>query len=695
MTAPGTSVEFATTQIRNVALVGHDATGKTTLAESLLFRAGVIARMGTVEAGTTASDTDEEEHHRGQSLSLSLLPFRWGDHHINLIDTPGYADFTGETLAAMRVADLVVFVVDAVAGVQSQDERLWRVAADMDKPRLIFVNKMDRERADFDRTLGHIREWFSPAGIEPVELPVGRETAFHGVADLVTEHVWLYDSGRAEETDEIPDDLAERERAEHDHLVEDVVEHDDALLERYLDGEVPGPEELERALHDGVDRAVVFPVLLGSAIGPVAVDRLIEFIVHVGPAPSDVAAPLAEAAGDLVEISCDPAGQPLAFVFKTLTDPYVGQLSLFKLMSGSLAVDDTLVNVRTGEEHRLHGLVRVRGGEHEPVERVVAGDIVGVTKLTGVEAGDTLAPDGTPVRLPGIELPEPVHGIAIAAANQADEDKLANALQKLLREDPSLTVVHDDETHQTILRGIGETHLRVTLERIARRYGVQVATEDVKVAYRETLRSPVDVEGRHKKQSGGRGQFGVVQARFEPLERGAGFEFVDAVVGGAVPRGLIPAVEKGIAESMRRGGPHGFPVVDVRATLLDGKHHSVDSDEASFKMAGSLALRNALREAGTVVLEPMSTLEISTPSELQGDVIGDLNARRGHVTGTEVGPVRGQVTIHATAPTAELLHYATDIRSMTHGRGDFRARFDRYEEMSSHLTERLATVADA
>lgn len=685
-------MEPVTDRIRNVALVGHAGNGKTTLAEALLFRAGALTRMGSVEAGTTASDTEEEERARQQSLSLTVLPFTWGEHHVNLIDTPGYADFAAEVESALRVADLLVFVVDAVAGVQSEDERLWREAAARGIPRLVFINKMDRERADFERVLAEVRERFSPTGIEPVELPVGREAGFHGVADLVTEHVWLYDSGREEESDQLPDDIAEREHEEHEHLVEDVVEHDDALLERYLEGEQPTAEELERALHEGVDRAVVFPVLVGSAAGPVAVDRLAEFITHVGPSPAEVAPPVAEAGGEVVEVPCDPAGPAVAFVFKTVTDPYVGQLSLFKVLSGSIAVDDVLVDVRTGEKQRLHGLVRVRGAEHEPVARVAAGDLAAVTKLQGLLAGDTLAPDGFPVRLPDIERPEPVHAVAIAAATQADEDKLAMALQKVLHEDPSLVVDHDEETGQTVLRGLGETQLQVVLERIARRHGVAVRTEPVAVAYRETLRAPVEVEGRHKKQSGGRGQFGVVQVRFEPLERGAGFEFVDAVVGGAVPRNLIPAVEKGIAESMRRGGPHGYRIVDLRATLLDGKHHAVDSDEASFRMAGSLALRRALEEAGAAVLEPVSAVDVTVPSALQGDVIGDLNARRGHVTGTEAGPGAGEVTVHALAPASELVGYATDVRSMTHGRGRFRARFDHYEELSPQLAERLSAA---
>ena len=683
-------MEPVTERIRNVALVGHAGNGKTMLAEALLLRAGVVGRMGSVEAGTTASDTDEEERQRGQSLSLSVLPFAWGDHHVNLIDTPGYADFAGEVEAALRVADLLVFVVDAVAGIQSEDERLWRVASARGIPRLVFVNKMDRERADFDRVLAEIRERFSPAGIEPVELPVGRESDFHGVADLVTEHVWLYDSGRAEERDELPEDLAAREHVEHEQLVEDVVVQDDSLLERYLEGEQPTPEELERALHEGVDRAVVFPVLLGSAVGPVAVDRLADFIVRVGPSPAEVPAAVAEAAGEAVEVPCDADGPPVAFVFKTVTDPYVGQLSMFKVLSGTVAVDDVLIDARTGEKQRLHGLVRVRGAEHEPLARVVAGDLAAVMKLHSLAAGDTLVADGFPVRVPPLDLAIPVHAVAIAAASQADEDKLAVALQKVLHDDPSLQVVHDEETGQTVLRGAGETQLQVTIERITRRHGVAVEVLPLAVAYRETLAAPAQVEGRHKKQSGGRGQFGVVQVRFEPLERGAGFEFVDAVVGGAVPRNLIPAVEKGIVESMRRGGPHGHRVVDLRATLLDGKHHAVDSDEASFRMAGSLALRAAFEEAGSAVLEPISSVDVMVPTEAQGDVIGDVNARRGQVTGTEAGPGTGEVTVHALVPTAELTSYATDVRSMTHGRGRFRATFHRYEVMSAQLVARLA-----
>lgn len=687
-------MEVTTDRVRNVALVGHQGNGKTTLAEALLFRSGSINRMGAVEQGTTTCDTEPEEHQRVQSLSLTVAPLEWNGHKINLLDAPGYADFMGDTLTALRVADLAVFVIDAVHGVQIQDEVLWRAAAKMNMPRMIFINKMDRTRADFDRVIEQIKQRFTPSGIEPVELPIGEHSEFHGVADLITEHAWLYESGEAVESDDLPPEIAAREHADHDHLVEDVVEQDDELLERYLDGDEPSPEQLEKALHEGVDRAAVFPVLVGSATGPVAVDRLAEFIVHVGPAPSDVDPEAVEAGDALVEIPCDPSGNPLAMVFKTLTDPYVGQLSLFKVLSGTIRVDDVMLNPRTGAKERLHGLISVRGAVHEPVSSVVAGDIAAVTKIDDLRAGDTLTPEGTPVRVAPFEYPEAVFGLAIRATNQSDEDKLAVALHQVVDEDPGILVERNDETHQTVLRGAGETHLLVTIDRIERRYGVAITTDDVQVPYREQLKSAVETEGRHKKQTGGRGQFGQATVRFEPLELGEGFEFVDAVVGGAVPRSLIPAVEKGIVESMARGGNHGFPVVDLRATLLDGKHHAVDSDEMSFKMAGSLALREALRGQGTTVLEPISHLVVIVPTDLQGDVMGDLSSRRGHVLGTAAGPGADETTITAEVPSSEILRYPIDLTSMTHGRGRFSARLDRHDPMPANLVATLAANGD-
>jgi len=680
-----------TDKIRNVVLVGHGGTGKTTLAEALLVQAGVLTRMGRVEDGTTVCDFDPEEQARGISVSLALAPFEWKGHKINLLDTPGYADFEPEALAGMRVADLAVFVVSAVEGVQVQHERLWREAASLGLPRMVFVNKLDRERASFERTLEQLRDRFG-AGVAPLELPIGSEAGFRGVADLLTDRAHLYRDGVAT-IGEIPEDMEALEHQVHDNLVEGIVVADDALLERYLDGDVPSFEELERTLAVGVDDATVFPVVCGSATARVAVDRLADFICEIGPSPLDRPAVTVQAGDTTAEVVPDPTGPALAYVFKTFADPYVGQLSLFKVLSGTVTPDIHLVNSRSGVDERLHGLFTLRGREHLDVPNVPAGDLAAVAKLSDTRTGDTLAPKGTPVRVPPPVLPEPVLAVAIEARTQADEDKLANALHRLLDEDPALVVERNEETHQLLLRGMGETHLQLAIGRLERKFGVAVDTAEVRVPYRETITATAEAQGKYKKQSGGHGQFGVADIRIEPLPRGAGFEFVDAVVGGAIPRQYLPAVEKGIEEAMAEGGVYGFPVVDVKVTCYDGKYHPVDSSEMSFKMAGRLAFREALTRAGPVVLEPISLLEVTVPTELQGDVMGDLNARRARVQGTELAG-EGEQTIVALVPTSELRRYAIDLRSRTGGRGRFSVRHDHYEVLPAHLVEAVVAERD-
>ena len=439
-------------------LVGHNASGKTSLAEALLFRAGVIARPGTVERGSTVMDHDPEERERQQSISLSVASFDWNDHRINLVDTPGYADFRGEALLGLAAADLAIFVVDGVAGVQSQDVVLWRHATELGIPRLVFVNKLDRERSSFDRTLAQVREVFG-SHADPTELPLGEESSFHGIADLLTHQAFVYDSGRAELVD-VPTDLAETERAEHEHLVDDVIELDDTLLEQYLSGTEPSPEQLEQLLHDAVDRALAFPVLCGSATAPIGADQLADFICRVGPAPGDRGPTVVEAAGGTLDIAPDPDGPPLVLVFKTTIDEFLGQISILKVLSGTIRADDILVNSRSGTKERLHNLISLAGSTQTHVDTVGAGDIVAVTKLADTRTGDTLAPDGTPVTAVLPTLPRPVYGMAIAAAKQSDEDRLATTLHRLVIEDPTLAVHHDDSTGQTVLSGGGETHVR-------------------------------------------------------------------------------------------------------------------------------------------------------------------------------------------------------------------------------------------
>ncbi|MHB8682111.1 MAG: elongation factor G [Acidimicrobiales bacterium] len=678
---------YPPSRIRNVALVGHNGAGKTTLAEALLFCTGAVSRQGRVEDGSTVSDFEPEEHKRHLSLSMALAPVTVGDVKINVIDTPGYADFFGEVRAALSVADLAVVVVSAVEGVEAQTEAAWKLAAELGLPRLIFVNKLDRERASFDRTLAQLRDTFG-AGVAPLELPVGEEAGFRGIADLLTDTAILYEGGKPT-TGPIPDDLAATEHEVREQLVEGIVVGDDTLMERYLEGDVPSTEELEATLAGGVSGGLVFPVVVGSATTLVGIDRLASLLSEIAPSP-DSRPPLeVHAGGSTHEVKVDPAGQPLARVFKTISDPYVGKISLLKVLSGTIRPDTVLTNSRSHTEERLHVLQLLRGKEAEPVNEAQAGDVVAVPKLSDTTTGDTLAPKGTPVVVPPVEAEPPALSIAILPKSKGDEDKLMTGLHRLQEEDPALVVERVDETHQTILRGTGETHLAVVCERLQRKFGVEVATEEVLVPYRETITKQAEAEGKYKKQTGGHGQYGVASIRIEPLERGEGFHFTDAIVGGAIPKQYIPAVEKGIVEAMAKGGHFGYPVVDVQVSLFDGKYHTVDSSEMSFKMAGSLAFQEAMAKAGPVLLEPVSKLEVTVPAAMQGDILGDLNSRRGRVQGTD-SLDGGYQVITAIVPTAEIQRYAVDLRSLTGGRGTFRAEHDHYDVVPSNLVDKLA-----
>ena len=683
---------FAPEQIRNVAVVGHHGAGKTTLVEALLHAAGAIPRRGRVEDGTTACDTDPEERERGMSLSLSLAPFEWRDHKINVLDCPGESDCIGAVLAALRVADLAIIVVSAVEGVEAQTEAAWALAAEQGVPRLVFVNKLDRERADFDRTLAQLKDKLG-SGLAVLELPIGHEASLHGVIDVLNETADLYEDEKVVHGAAVPEELAELEHATHDAVVEEIVAGDDALLERFLADDVPSVPELERALTVEMEQQIEFPVLCGSAVTGVGIDRLADFIVEIGPPPTD--RPVTVQAGDQeIEVAVDPDGKPLAWVFHTIADPYVGHLSLFRVLSGTVKPDDHLINTRTNADERLHGLFTLRGKEHVDVPEIPAGDLGVVAKLSGTRTGDTLAPKGSPVRLPVLDVPPAVHSIGLVPRTQSDDDKLGPALARLCEEDPTLRVDRDPSTHQMLLRGLGEVQLSVAIERLGRRFGVGVDTEPMRVAFHETITETAEAEGRHKKQTGGHGQFAVAVLRVEPLERGAGFQFQNKVVGGAVSRSYILAVEKGVEEAMHEGGLRGFPVTDVSVTLLDGKEHPVDSSELAFKMAAKIAFRDAMAKAGPVVLEPVSKLEVDVPAELVGDVLGDLNSRRGRVAGTgPLGPGRQMVT--ALVPTAEVVRYAVELRSLTGGRGRFTIEHDHDEVVPPNLVDRLASGAMA
>jgi elongation factor G len=666
---------YPTDKLRNVALVGHGGAGKTSLTEALLFVTGTIPRQGRVEDGSTTTDFDPEEARRGISVSLGIAPFEHEGCKINVLDAPGYADFVSDVAAALRAADLVIFVVSAVEGVEVQTEVVWRMAGELGLPRAFFVNKLDRERASFSRTLDRLKDKFG-AGVAPLQLPIGEEADFNGIVELLDDSAMHYsDASGKGTTGPIPAEMETEEHSVHEALVEGIVIGDDDLMERYLSDETIDTTELAGALAMGVASGTVFPVLCGSATKAIGIDLLAHFIAAEGPPPQ---------AGD---------GQPVAFVFKPIVDPYVGRVNLFKVLQGTVKADVSLVNGRTMAEERLHQLTLMRGKEQEPVSEVTAGDIAAVAKLNDTTTGDVLGARGADLEVAPFDAPQPVLAVAIRAKSKGDEDKLANALHRLLDEDPALQLERNAETHQTLLWAMGETHLGIAIERLQRKFGVEVETEDVKVAYRETITSNAEAEGRYKKQTGGHGQFGVAFVRVEPLERGAGFEFDDKIVGGAIPRQFIPAVEKGVHETMEQGGVFGFPVVDVKVTCFDGKYHAVDSSEMSFKMAGSLGFKEAMAKASPILLEPVSELVVIAPEANQGDIMGDLNSKRGRIQGS-AAMGNGEVEIVALVPTSEVLRYAIDLRSMTGGRGRFAMQHSHYDPVPSHLVDKLKPKAE-
>jgi elongation factor G len=677
---------FPADRIRNVALVGHHGSGKTTLTEALLYRAGAVDRLGSVEAGTTVSDFEPEEHGHGMSVSLSLCSFEWRDHRVNIIDTPGYPDFAGEVSAALRVADMAVFVVDAVNGVEVETEKQWRLAEKLNIPRMIFINKLDKEHASFDKTLDALQDRFG-AGIAPIELPLGSGPSFHGVVDLFEDEAHVYDSGHSE-PGEIPEEMKEQIAQVEEALIEGIVVADDDLLEQYLGGDVPPVDTLEHVMADGVAEASVFPVVCGSATGPIAVDRLADYIVELGTPPTARPSVPVIVGDETMEIDSDPEGDPLVFVFKTVADPYVGQISMFRVLSGTIRPDMTLYNGRSSSTERLAKVGVLQGKESVVVDALTAGALGATSKLSDTATGDVLTPRNMPVQVPPIDIPAPVIGLAIKAKALADDDRLATGLRRLQEEDRSVIVEHDDETGQTVMRGLGETHLNVSIEKLCRKMGIEVETEPERVRFRETVTRSADAEGKHKKQSGGHGQFGVAMIKVQPLPRGAGFEFFDEIKGGSIPRQFIPAVEQGVVRAMTEGGVQGFPVTDVAVHLYDGKYHSVDSSELSFQMAGRLAFLEAFQAAGPTVLEPVSKVEVTVPPDFQGDVLGDLASRRGQVQGSMMDEFGNQV-ITALVPTAEILTYATDLRSISRGWGSVKLAHDHYEELPASLAARV------
>ena len=679
--------QYATDKLRNVALVAHGGAGKTSLAEALLFHSGATKRLGSVDEGTSILDYDPEEVKRKISITASVAPAEWKNHKINVLDTPGYFDFAGEVIGSLRVADGCVVVVCANSGIEVGTEKVWSYADDYNLPRMIFVNKLDRENADFTKVLGQLQEVYGPQVI-PIQLPIGQSENLKGLVDLVKMKALIYNNGKVEET-EIPAELQGDVETYREALIEAVAVTDDELAMKYLEGEPLTQDELEKALGEGTRTRQVIPVLCGSAMTGAGVDTLMDYCMHCLPAPNEVGDVKGNDPATGAEITQQQSADASlsALVYKTMADPYVGRLTLFRVYSGVLKSDSQVHNSTRQIDERIGQVFLIKGKEQIPVDVVVAGDLAAVAKLQDTTTGDTLCAKNGQIKLPPVEFPQPSLTMSVQPKSKGDEDKIASGLNRLQEEDPTFTVTRVPETGQTVVSGMGDMHLEIVASRLASKFGVEVELDTPRVPYKETIKGTADVQGRHKKQSGGRGQYGDVFIRMEPLPAGSGYEFVDAIFGGSVPRQYIPAVDKGIQEALVEGVLAGYPVVDVKVTLYDGSYHSVDSSEMAFKIAASMAFKKAFAEAQPILLEPIMNVEVTVPDAYMGDIIGDLNKKRGRIAGMD--PQHGQQVIKAQVPQAELFRYATDLRSITQGRGSFTMTFDHYDEVPSHIAEQI------
>jgi elongation factor G len=675
-------------RIRNVALVGHRGSGKTSVNEALLFTAGAINRLGSVADGTTVSDSASDEKAREMSISASLSSFDWEDRKINLIDTPGEPSFVADALAALRVCDGAVFVVNGVMGVEVTTSRLWERASELGLARIVFVNMLDRERADFFRALESLKQAFGQH-VVATEIPIGSEHELEGVIDLVDMKAYRYDGDGRENCSEIeiPAELADQAQEYREKLMDEVAEVSDELMERYLEGEEISHEETVSALKTGVTEGHLFPVTCGAATRNLAINRLLDAFVDDLPSP----AKKGPVELDGVTLEPDESKEMVSFVFKTLADPYAGRINLFRVYQGVMRHDSQVVNARTRGKERIGQLLVPQGKDTEQAEEFGPGDIGAVAKLKETHAGDVLGDKDIEVPLGLPEMPRPVMAFAIEPKAKGDEEKVGAALRRLREEDPTIDFHRDEQTGEQILAGITQIHVEVIVDRMKERFGAEVELHQPHVPYREAIKAGAKAHARYKKQTGGRGQFADCHIEIEPAAQGEGFEFVNAIKGGVIPGGFIPAVEKGVVEAMRNGVVAGFPVQDVRVTLFDGQHHSVDSSEMAFKIAGSMAFKDAMQSAQAVLMEPIMTVTVTVPEDNVGDVIGDLNSRRGRPLGMEP---KGAVTeVKAEVPMAEMLSYAPDLRAITGGQGEYSMELARYEEVPAHIAQGVVQEA--
>lgn len=665
---------YQTSHLRNIGVVAHGGAGKTSLVEAMLFNTGAINRLGRVEDGTTTSDFHPEETKKQITIHTSLVPCEWKDTKLNLLDTPGFSDFISDVKGVLRVVDGALFVVCAVAGVEVQTEIIWTMASDANLPKIIFLNKMDRENANFDKAFAEIQQTL-PGNCMPIQLPIGAAETFSGYVDVIAQKAYSFKADGEISEIAVPDDLADALESYREKLVEASAEMDDEALEKYLNGDELSEQEIMGGLKAGIKAGKITPVLCGSATKNVGVKQAMNFLAEFFPAPEDKSA------------------EPLsALVFKTLVDPFVGKMNFVRIFSGTLKADNPVFNATKDKAEKVGQVLYVRGKHQEPTPQVTCGDIAVMVKLQDTNTNDTLCAKEKCQTLEPIVFPIPTYSVAIAPKSKGDEDKLGNAMARMLEEDPALRVEKNVETHQTILTGMGETHLDITLDKLKRKFGVDVVMADPRVPYRETVKAMVKVEGKHKKQTGGHGQYGHCWLRIEPLAEGD-FEFDQEIFGGSVPRQYIPAVEKGVREAMVEGILAGYPVTNVKVVLYDGSYHNVDSSEMAFKLAGSQAFKKGALQAKPVLLEPIATVEVVVPESFMGDIISDFNTKRGRILGMEPGD--RFTTVKAQVPLSEMYRYSIDLKSITQGRGSFSMAFSHYEEVPAMLSDKIVAKAKA
>jgi elongation factor G len=677
--------QYSPDHLRNVVLLSHSGAGKTTLAEAILFATGTTNRLGKVEAGNTISDFDPDEIKHHISLNLSLLPFEWNESKVNLLDPPGYLDFVGEVKAAVRVCEGAIILASAASGLEVGTELNWNYSQEANLSRIIFINKMDRENADFNKTVEQFQARFGTKCV-PIQIPIGSHTSFSGIIDLISMKAY---TGSPVKEEAIPSELAEQAKALQSKLIEAVAETDDNLMEKYLGGDELNPGEILKGLKQAVADGKIFPVLAGSALQNIGITQLMEAIENYLPSPMQRTIAVAEDSPSK-DLKTDPAGPLASLVFKTTADPYVGKMTYFRVYSSTLESNSHVWNINQNAEERVGQLFMVRGKVQEPVARVEAGDIGGVAKLGITATGDTLGTQATPVKLAPLAFPNPVYSMAVHPKTKADLDKMGSALARLAEEDLTLQVRRDAETAETIISGMGDTQITVAAEKMQRKFGVGVELKPPKVPYRESITSHARAEYKHKKQSGGHGQYGHVVLEVDPLPGSSSNEFENKVVGGTVPKNYIPAVEKGVSDGLKEGALAGYPVIGLKATVVDGSYHPVDSSEICFKIAGAGALKQGMLEARPILLEPMVNMKITVPNDFTGDILSDLNTKRAHVMG--MNPAGGINVIDAEAPMAEVLRYATDLKSLTQGRGTYTMEFAQYKEVPAHITQKI--IAD-